>query len=147
MYRITETDDFRPLSQFYHDNGLEVEIGEAPEGTLKNWRCEEPETGKLLAAATLQKRDGCYVLADLAVCEEKRKTGLGSRLLGIAEEEVIELGGREMWLVGKVPEFYKQFGWTEMNKDESPDISKCQTCDDFGSTCFPSIMKKVFKER
>ena len=143
MHKITETNEYGPLSAFYEKNGLEVEINaEAPQGTLKNWKYEDEESKEVLAAATLQKRKGCYVLGDLAVKEELRKTGLGKTLLKIAEEEAKSLGAEEMWLVGKVPEFYKQYGWAEVDRAIAPDISRCQSCDDFGVTCFPSIMKK-----
>ncbi len=147
--RIRETDDYARLSAFYKDNGLEIDVREtAPEGTLKNWKYEDEDTKELLAAATLQKRRDCYVLGDLAVTERLRGTGMGKELLQIAEEEVKSLGIKEMWLVGKVPHFYKKFGWTEVEPEVAakvaPDISRCQSCEDFGATCFPSIMKKVF---
>lgn len=142
---IKETKDYGRLSAFYEENGLEIEVSEtAPEGTLKHWKYEDEDTEKLLAAATLQKRDGCYVLADLAVTEELRGTGMGKELLQIAEDEAKALGAEEMWLVGKVPDFYKKFDWKEVERETAPDISICQSCEDFGTTCFPSIMKKVF---
>lgn len=145
MKKIKETNDYRRLSAFYQENGLEIEVSEtAPEGTLKNWKCEDEGTKELLAAATLQKRDGCYVLGDLAVTEAFRGTGMGKALLRIAEDEAKSLGAKEMWLVGKVPEFYKKFDWTEVQRETAPDISRCQSCEDFGITCFPSIMKKSF---
>lgn len=145
MNVIKETIDFGQLSAFYKENGLEIDISEtAPEGTLKSWKCEDEETKELLAAATLQKRDGCYVLADLAVKEELRGSGMGGSLLKLAEDEAKALGAEEMWLVGKVPSFYSKFGWKETERETAPDISRCQSCDDFGTTCFPSIMKKVF---
>lgn len=145
MKKIKETNDYGRLSAFYQENGLEIEVSEtAPEGTLKNWKYEDEDTKELLAAATLQKRDGCYVLGDLAVTEALRGTGMGKALLRTAEEEAKSLGAKEMWLVGKVPEFYKKFDWTEVQRETAPDISRCQSCDDFGVTCFPSIMKKSF---
>lgn len=145
MKTIKGTGDFAKLSAFYKDNGLEIEVSEtAPEGTLKSWQWEDEKTSELLAAATLQKRDGCYVLADLAVKEELRGSGMGKKLLQIAEDEAKSLGAGEMWLVGKVPAFYSKFGWKEMERETAPDISRCQTCEDFGVSCFPSIMKKVF---
>ena len=54
------------------------------------------------------------------------------------------MGGTEIWLVGKVPEYYEQFGWVRIAREDAPAISKCLTCDQFNVDCFPSIMKKVF---
>lgn len=146
MKIIKETSNYARLSAFYEANGLEIEVSEnPPEGTLKSWEYIDEETKELFAAATLQKRANCYVLADLAVREELRGSGMGKELLKIAEDEAKALGAGEMWLVGKVPAFYSKFGWTETERETAPDISRCQSCEDFGTTCFPSIMKKVFE--
>ena len=68
MYKITETTAYYPLSVLLRESGLEVEISNnAPEETLKMWKCEDEETGELLAAAVLQYKSYCYVLENLAV--------------------------------------------------------------------------------
>lgn len=128
MYQITPTQFFYPLSVLYHESGLEVTPSqEAPEGTLALWRCDDLEDGSLLGAATLQMRAGHHVLAHLAV----------------AEAQAVRLGAKELWLVGKVPDFYRQFHWVEVPREDAPPISKCLTCDQFQVDCFPSIMRKV----
>lgn len=139
---IRETADFAPLAVLYNASGLEVKPdADAPEGTLKLWRCDSAD-GNLLAAATLQKYGESYVLKHLAVDAASRGLHLGERMLGIVEAEVASRGGSEMWLVGKVPEFYKKYGWTVVDPADAPAISKCQTCPQFEKECFPSIMKK-----
>ena len=143
MYEIKETQSFYPLSLLYQDSGLEVKPSrEAPAGTEKLWRCEEKGTGKLVAAATLQKRKGYFVLAHLAVCEDWRGKGLGKLLLTVVEEEAKARGAQEIWLVGKVPDFYAQYQWQTVPREAAPDISRCLTCEQFEVSCFPSIMKK-----
>lgn len=144
MYQITPTQFFYPLSVLYHESGLEVTPSqEAPEGTLALWRCDDLEDGSLLGAATLQMRAGHHVLAHLAVAEAARGQGLGSELLAVAEAQAVRLGAKELWLVGKVPDFYRQFHWVEVPREDTPPISKCLTCDQFQVDCFPSIMRKV----
>ena len=143
MYRIIETDDFYPLSVLFHDSGLEVEISEVTKpGTLKMWRCEDEETNELLAAAVLMFRSGCYVLEDLAVLESFRGTGLGRTLMNIALDEAKSMGASEIWGCAKVPEYYFQYGWEEMDRQTSPEVSNCQSCPQFGKTCFPCIIRK-----
>lgn len=145
MYPVFETQDFYPLSQLYHDSGLEVKPShDTPPGTLAMLRCEDPETGRLLAAATLQIRAAHYfVLAHLAVVPDLRGTGLGARLLALAEDRARELGAREIWLVGKVPDFYARYQWHTVAREDAPPISRCLTCEQFQVDCFPSIMKKT----
>ena len=104
MYSIRETQDFYPLSLLYQESGLEVTPGHTPpQGTLSMLRCEDSETGELVAAATLQHRAGHFVLAHLAVVSHLQGGGLGSQLLASAEHHAKQLGARELWLVGKVP--------------------------------------------
>ena len=144
MYRIVETEDFYPLSVLFNSSGLEVEISkETPEPTLKMWRCEDSK-GSLLAGLTIEKRADVFVLGNLAVAEEMRGNGIGEELLVLAEKEAAAMSADEFWLVGKVPEFYKKYGWEEVSREEAPEISKCLRCRQFGESCFPSIMKKVF---
>ena len=143
MIRILETTDFSPLAALYHASGLEVKPTDpVPEGTLKLWRCEEGETHALLAGATLQRTAGCFILKHLAVAEEQRGTGLGKTLLEMAEREARDRGADEMWLVGKVPSFYLQYGWEKVSREDAPFTSKCLKCRQFGVDCFPSVMRK-----
>ena len=121
MYQITPTQFFYPLSVLYHESGLEVTPSqEAPEGTLALWRCDDLEDGSLLGAATLQMRAGHHVLAHLAVAEPARGQGLGAELLAVAEAQAVRLGAKELWLVGKVPDFYRQFHWVEVPREDAP---------------------------
>ena len=145
MYPVQETQDFYPLSQLYHASGLEVQPShDAPPGTLAMLRCEDPATGELLAAATLQRRAENYVvLAHLAVIPRLRGTGLGTRLLALAEDRARRLGAREIWLVGKVPDFYARYQWQTVRREDAPPISRCLTCAQFQVDCFPSIMRKT----
>ena len=143
MYRIIETTDYYTLSELFHNSGMEVEIEEvAPRGTLKMWRCEDEDTGALLGGAVLQYKSGCYVLEDLAVVEELRCTGIGRAMMDIALEEAKQRGAKEIWGCAKVPEYYLSKGWLEMDRASSPEISHCQTCEQFNVSCFPCIIRK-----
>ncbi|MBR5533455.1 MAG: GNAT family N-acetyltransferase [Ruminiclostridium sp.] len=143
MHSIKETTDYYPLSLLFRDSGLEVKPSDkAPETTKKLWRCDDAQG--LAGACQFGIRAGHCCLECLAVREDVRKTGLGKKLLELAEQEAKALGSREIWLVGKVPEYYEQFGWVRVNRQEAPPISKCLTCGQFQVDCFPSIMKKVF---
>lgn len=143
MNRIKETTEYYPLSELFHNSGLEVKPSQnPPETTRKLWRWDD-ENG-LAGACQVGIRQGYWCLECLAVREEVRGSGIGKALLDLAEEEARSHGAREMWLTGKVPEYYEQFGWVRVAREDAPAISKCLTCDQFNVDCFPSIMKKLF---
>ena len=143
MDHIKETNEYYPLSVLFRDSGLEVKPSEtAPETARKLWRYDDDQG--LAGACQFGIRSGHCCLECLAVRDDVRKTGIGQKLLALAEKEAMALGGKEIWLVGKVPEYYEQFGWVRVDRAEAPAISKCMTCEQFQVDCFPSIMKKVF---
>ena len=66
MYRIVETQDYYPVSVMCHECGLEVEPSQtAPGYVQKMWKCEDTDTGEMVAAAVTAFRDGCHVLENL----------------------------------------------------------------------------------
>ena len=143
MYKIQETNDYLELSKLFHDSGLEVEVSsENPPETIKMWSCRDELTGELLAASVLQFKSNCYVLEDLAVLERCRGEGLGKAMMKIALDEAKSIGASEIWGCAKVPEYYLRDGWQEMDRQSSPEVSHCQSCPQFGKTCFPCIIRK-----
>ena len=60
----------------------------------------------------------------------------------MAETQAARLGAKTLWLVGKVPEYYQQFHWQQVPRDQAPPISRCLTCEQFQVDCFPSVMRK-----
>ena len=143
MNHIKETTEYYPLSELFHNSGLEVKPSQTPpETTRKLWRFDN-EKG-LAGAWQLGIRSGLWCLEWLAVREDVRKNGIGRELLALAEQEARSHGAREIWLTGKVPEYYEQFGWVRVAREDAPAISKCLPCPQFQVDCFPSIMKKVF---
>ena len=91
----------------------------------------------------MEKRDGKFVVADIAVDETYRGQGLGLRLMEIMDKEVQKRGGNEAWLAAKVPDFYRKLGWNSVAIEEAPKISDCLQCLQFGNECTPQIMVKI----
>lgn len=141
--KIVEDKNYKKLSTFWKENGLEIEVLEkAPEEVIKAWSITA-EDGQLIAAAAIEHRDNSFVIADLAVAPEFRGQNHAKALMELAEREILNAGGRDAWLVGKVPGFYAKLGWEIRSRDEAPDISKCLTCEDFQVSCHPQIMYKM----
>ncbi|MGI6721868.1 MAG: GNAT family N-acetyltransferase [Anaerovoracaceae bacterium] len=144
-YKITETEDFYPLSQLFNASGMDVPVSRVtPEHTIKMWRMDD--TGRnLMAALTIEYKNDCFVLENLAVREDLRKAGLGKIMLSLAEKEFRARGARRIWGCAKVPEYYLQYGWTPIDREKAPVISHCQDCDQFHESCFPIIIYKDLK--
>ena len=144
MYQIKETAEYYPLSVLFQNSGLEVKPSDTPPETARKlWRYDDDQG--LAGACQVGVRKGYWCLECLAVREDVRSGGIGKQMLDLAEQEARDHGAREMWLTGKVPEYYEQYGWVRVAREEAPPISKCLTCDQFNVDCFPSIMKKSFK--
>lgn len=142
-YRIIETEDYYSLAVLFKESGLEVNPEEVkPESIIKMWRCENSQSGELLGGAIVQLLNNIYVLKDFAITEKHRNCGIGKELLFHVEQEIAKLGIKEMWLVGKVPDYYQKYGWERVAFEDSPQIFKCFTCEQYNKTCFPSVMRK-----
>lgn len=146
MYEITESNDYKKLTYLFYENGLEVKPGmEKPDNVLKCWECKDLTSNKLIGGAALEERTGEFVISDLAVDKDYRKEHIGMQLMGIMEAEIIKMGGREAWLVAKVPEFYLKLGWEVIAREKASEISNCLSCPQFGNDCNPQVMHKALK--
>jgi len=142
MDKIIESNDYPKLTYLFHESGLEVEPGiERPDNVVKCWECID-EAGRLLGAASLEIRSGEYVVADVAVDRNYQGENIGTRLMETVEAEIASLGGKDAWLIAKVPLFYAKLGWEPVEREQAPDISKCFFCLKYGKECKPQVMHK-----
>ncbi|MBR4451965.1 MAG: GNAT family N-acetyltransferase [Clostridia bacterium] len=142
-YIISETEDFLSLSTLFNESGMGVRIEDRmPERIIRMWRMDDPETGKLMAASTLEMRDGVYSLGDIAVRADLQRKGYGKVMQSVVFTEAKKRGIKELWACAKEPAYYLRCGWQKMPWDESPDIAVyCTSCGKRGITCHPEIMK------
>ena len=147
-YTVRETEDFRTLSTFFHENGLGVQIeAEKPDRILKMWRLDDAATGQPIAAVTLEMRGGVYALGDIAVKKEMRRKGYGAVLLQTVYREARRMGIHTLWACAKEPDYYLRHGWQEADWDSAPDIAVyCPACTKHGVVCHPKKMKKALDE-
>ncbi len=144
MYKIYESNEYEKLTYLFHENGLEVEPGvKKPDNVLKCWECKDSTSNKLIGGADLEKRNGEFVVSDVAVDINYRKENIGTQLMNVVEAEIIKMGGKEAWLVAKVPAFYLKLGWEVVEREKAPDISNCFSCPKYGKECNPRIMHKA----
>ncbi len=128
------TDSHNSLISFYRDNGLEVsrdlvkEDGATVSVLLQN-------DSKILAAATVSRRFGVYILDYIAVDNSFRKKDVGAEILGKILKEARLLGAEKVYLTAKAPEFFKSQGFSEGSPDGVDMNADCAGCPEYKNGC------------
>ena len=142
-YQINETEEYEKLVSFFIENELEFTEEDAegvPTDLVKCWQITD-EGNNLLGAFVLAKREGEFICDGIAIDEELRGTGLGTKLLRLGLEETIKLGGTRMYLVARAPEFFRKNGFVTVPRQEAPNFFECLTCPQYGVSCHPEVMR------
>lgn len=142
-YQISETEEYEKLVSFFIENELEFteeDAEEVPTDLVKCWEITD-EGNNLLGAFVLAKREGEFICDGIAIEEELRGTGLGTKLLRLGLEETIKLGGTRMYLVARAPEFFRKNGFVTVPRQEAPNFFECLTCPQYGVSCHPEVMR------
>ena len=139
---INETKDYDQLDELFVRNGLESEAEEEVDTELvKAW--EARYNGRLAGGAALGFREGAYILFGIAVEEEFRGLKLGKELLDRVLDEVRGRNGEALYLVARVPGFYRKMGFETVPANEAPLFFECFGCSQYQTTCFPEIMRII----
>lgn len=140
-YIISETQDYDRLVEMFIRHDLEFSLDEPlPTNLIKCWKAED-ENGKLIGGSVLATRGGEYIIDGIATEAEYRNEKLGSKLLQLALEEARARGGKEVFLVAKIPGFFKKHGFKEIPATDVPLLFDCLSCPQYQKTCFPETMK------
>jgi len=140
--RMSQTDDYEALKKLYIKNDLEVDPDDPmPEGVIKNWKITHGKEEYLAAGLTLARYEGEYVIDGIAVEPEYRKLKIGKILLEKAISEVRALGGEQIFLVARAPEFFRKQGFVTIDEEDAPKVFDCLTCPQFNTKCHPEIMR------
>lgn len=146
--KIVYTMDYESLVDLFVKSGLEIYPDDpAPEGLLTCFKMIDEETGERLGAAGIvlnQKNE--YILRCVAVEEVHRGKGYGIRLVEKVLEEGKLRGAKRIWLTGKVPEFYKKFGFEVVARSEAPFKTKCGECPQYHNGCESEVMVYYYEE-
>ncbi|MDR0462106.1 MAG: GNAT family N-acetyltransferase [Christensenellaceae bacterium] len=144
---IKETKYHSNLLNFYISRGLEF----GGDGCV----CEyfgtpfysviaESDKGEFLGAGTVTKINDDFILDAVAVDEKQVGKGIGTALLNALLDKTRKLKAKKIYIVSKTPDFFAKYGFKEIDKNASPNMSCCIECPDFGRTCFPKPMVYVF---
>lgn len=140
--KIIYTMDYESLKDLFIKSGLEIHWEDpAPEGLLTCFKMIDEETGERLGAAGIvlnEKNE--YILRCVAVEEKHRGKGYGIRLVNKVLAEGKMRGAKRIWLTGKVPEFYKKFGFKVVKRSDAPFKTKCGECPQYHNGCESEVM-------
>jgi len=168
-FKIAVTEDYEKLVPFLIKNELEFsEEDPVPTDLVKCWEivtgprkfkddtdsdnssCKEsiadssaaePESGELIGAFVLAKREGEFIVDGIAIDERFRKSRLGEALLKRGIREVKKLGGSQIYLVARAPGFFAKHGFKTVAREDAPNFFECLTCPQYGVDCHPEVMK------
>jgi len=95
----------------------------------------------IVGAITICQEDDDFILDEIAVSMQYENQGIGTKLFQISINRIKEsYGNRKIYLVAKIPVFWKNKGFKIITREEAPGFSECFTCEEFQKTCFPEIM-------
>ena len=142
MARLESTTEYERIIEFAAAQGLEYDPEETQDFSdiVGAWKLTQPGD-IIIGTIMLGYEDGHYVLHAVAVEPLFRKFGLGKILVKKAMEKARELGGDEVVLIGRAPEFYSKLGFTEIKPEDSPLEFECLSCPQYQVSCHPQIMR------
>ncbi len=140
-FKIQTTDEYERLVKFFVENELEFDGDEEVDTDIIHcWKMTHTDD-VLVGGCVLAKRQGKYIIDGIAVTKLFRKFGLGKIMLKKAINEVKKLGGNELYLVARAPEFFRNYGFETVDANDAPLFFECAQCPQYQKTCFPEIMR------
>jgi N-acetylglutamate synthase-like GNAT family acetyltransferase len=140
-FRIQTTDEYERLVKFFVENELEFDGDEEVDTDIIHcWKLTHTDD-VLIGGCVLAMRQGKYIIDGIAVTKLFRKFGLGKIMLKKAINEVKKLGGNELYLVARAPEFFRNYGFETVDANDAPLFFECAQCPQYQKTCFPEIMR------
>ena len=140
-FRIQTTDEYERLVKFFVENELEFDGDEEVDTDIIHcWKMTHTDD-VLVGGCVLAMRQGKYIIDGIAVTKLFRKFGLGKIMLKKAINEVKKLGGNELYLVARAPEFFRNYGFETVDANDAPLFFECAQCPQYQKTCFPEIMR------
>jgi N-acetylglutamate synthase-like GNAT family acetyltransferase len=137
---LRPTNDYGSMVRLGREAGLEMEqLGPV----LAAYGMFEGED--LVGCACLKEHEGTYLLECLAVAENKRGKGLGTRLVMAIEEEARNRGAERLLALARRPGFFARIGYRVARSGEVdyPTTSGCAGCPQYGRSCSPAIVLKL----
>lgn len=99
---------------------------------------------ELVGCVALKQTDSAFCVEWLAVSEDLRGRGLGTRLISEVEREAKQRGAERLWALARAPDFFGKIGFRLAGNDEvgGPTLNNCKICPQYMKNCRPAIVVK-----
>ncbi len=141
QFTLKATDEYERLVKFFVENKLEFDGDEEVDTDIvKCWKMVHTDD-VLVGGCVLALRQGKYIVDGIAVEKIFRKFGLGKIMVKKMVNEVKKLGGNELYLVARAPEFFRTLGFETVDPENAPLFFECAQCPQYQKECHPEIMR------
>ena len=146
MIGLTDKDAFKEIEEFCCKAGLPFFLP-IMDNLLAQFVIRDSE-GRMGAAARLEYTFDHPFVEEVAVREDLRGTGLGTKVAGAVLEEARKRGIRTIWVMAREPGFFRKMGFAEAPEKDllAKLIAQCHECRDYRSVCNPILLKKTLIE-
>ena len=134
---LRPTNDFASMVKLGREAGLEIEqLGP----TLAAYGLFDKD--RLVGCACLKERAGVFLIECLAVSEDLRGIGLGTRLVRAVEADARGRGAKSLHALARSPDFFLRVGYRLANPAETeyPSTTSCEGCPQFRKSCSPAVV-------
>lgn len=134
IMRFFEVEEHTLLNPFYEKNGLEVsENIVTDDGAVLSVAAQSE--GNTVAAGTLSKRHGVFILDYIAVEPCFRMHGLGGEILSEILRKAGCMGAEAVYITARRPSFFKKHGFKEGSPKGIDMNEGCIGCPQYNTTC------------
>jgi len=134
---LRRTDDYESLVRLAKESGLEIsELGPV----LSAFGLYAGN--RLVGCACLKEHAGSFLLECLAVDNQLRGRGLGTRLVREVESDARSRGAKRLLALARSPGFFRKAGYRLAGRGEVeyPTTVSCTSCAQFEVSCFPAVV-------
>ncbi|MCF8069694.1 MAG: GNAT family N-acetyltransferase [Desulfobacterales bacterium] len=137
---IKENRNYEKLMKVFLRNGLEEPSPDDTSTLLKAWEIIEDE--QVVGGSSVTNHNGAYVLEYFAIDEPFRDKGWSRQLFELAIAYLKEQSASIVYIVTKIPSYFKKVGFEKIDRKDAPDFSECFDCQQYMENCFPEVMAK-----
>ena len=136
-FKIREADiaEYSEIEKVFEAQGLENNKNGVT--VLKGYAVEVSD--RLIGGAELILQEEEYTFS-IAIDTPYKGRGIGKYLFQTVKKELRSLGAKRILIQAKTPEYWRNFGFEEIDLHDAPESFRCDDCSQYGVDCFPKIM-------